>query len=192
MASRAGPVAAGTDGTDFMHRETVASHYQVSALNKSRLRKCIFSHLLLALVMLLKLLPDLLDKLDIFILEIEELEVPTPLKWEYVWVLGSLASFLGLTAIKKNRIMMMQVYFGLVNAFATVPVLLAAMIHFAEFFAYCTKDATDGLTMWQGYPLSVLWYCFILAATQVHVFTLIFSYKLIVAWRGRTAAKKGQ
>lgn len=32
-----------------------------------------------------------------------------PLKWEYIWLLGSLASFLGLTAIRKNRIMLLQV-----------------------------------------------------------------------------------
>lgn len=47
-----------------------------SALNKGRLRKCVFSHLLLALLMLIKMVPDILDRLDIFILEIEELEVP--------------------------------------------------------------------------------------------------------------------
>ncbi|XP_058534497.1 protein jagunal homolog 1 isoform X2 [Ochotona princeps] len=29
MASRAGPRAAGTDGSDFQHRERVATHYQM-------------------------------------------------------------------------------------------------------------------------------------------------------------------
>uniref|UniRef100_A0A8C8UPG0 Protein jagunal homolog 1 n=1 Tax=Peromyscus maniculatus bairdii TaxID=230844 RepID=A0A8C8UPG0_PERMB len=29
MASRAGPRAAGTDGSDFQHRERVAMHYQM-------------------------------------------------------------------------------------------------------------------------------------------------------------------
>lgn len=29
MASRAGPRAAGTDGSDYQHREQVASHYQM-------------------------------------------------------------------------------------------------------------------------------------------------------------------
>lgn len=29
MASRAGPRAAGTDGSDYQHRERVASHYQM-------------------------------------------------------------------------------------------------------------------------------------------------------------------
>ena len=50
-----------------------------SALNKSRLKFCIFFHYLLFFVMLGKLSADILDKLDIFILEIEELRVPKPL-----------------------------------------------------------------------------------------------------------------
>ena len=32
MASRAGPRAMGTDGSDFQHRERVASHYQMRLL----------------------------------------------------------------------------------------------------------------------------------------------------------------
>ena len=47
-----------------------------SAQTKTRLKCCLFFHLLLAVVMLLKLLPDILDKLNIFILEVEELEIP--------------------------------------------------------------------------------------------------------------------
>jgi hypothetical protein len=50
-----------------------------SALNKSRLKFCIFCHCALFLVMLAKLSADILDRLDIFILEIEELRVPKPL-----------------------------------------------------------------------------------------------------------------
>lgn len=29
MASRDGPMVSGTDGSDFVHRETVAPHYQI-------------------------------------------------------------------------------------------------------------------------------------------------------------------
>lgn len=202
MASRDGPMVSGTDGTDFIHRETVASHYQISwplkkkvsevALNKGRLRKCIFSHLLLALLMVVKMVPDFLDRLDIFILEIEELEVPQPEVWEYVWLSGSLASFLGLIAIRRNRVLLLQVYFGLINLFSTVPVLLAAMIFFSEFLQYCTEEEPAGLKLWQGYPVAVLWYSFILIAMQVHIFTLIFAWKLILAWKNRGAAKKAQ
>uniref|UniRef100_A0A2P2I6U9 Protein jagunal-like n=1 Tax=Hirondellea gigas TaxID=1518452 RepID=A0A2P2I6U9_9CRUS len=185
MASRQGPIAPGTDGTDYVHRETVATHYQISVLNKGRLRKCIFVHLLLALLMLTKIMPDILDRLDIFILEVEELEVPPPMKWEFVWLVGSLSSFLGLSAIRKNKTTRMQVYFGLVNLFSTVPVLLASMVNFSDFWRFCTSDDIDSVAMWQGYPVSGLWYIFLLLAMQVHVFTLLFSWRLILVWKGK-------
>ena len=47
-----------------------------SSQNKSRLKSSIIIHFLLFVVMVLKLLPEILDKLDIFILEIEELLIP--------------------------------------------------------------------------------------------------------------------
>lgn len=189
MASRQGPTVAGTDGTDYVHRETVATHYQISVLNKGRLRKCIFSHLLLALLLLTKIMPDILDRLDIFILEVEELEVPPPLKWEFLWLLGSTASFLGLSAIRKNKVLHMQAYFGLINLFSTVPVLLAFMINFSDFWTFCTADDTDSVQMWQGYPVAGLWYAFLMVAMQVHIFTLLFAWKLILAWKGKAVKK---
>jgi len=76
MASRNGPVAAGTDGSDFGHRERVANQYRISALSKSRLKICFFFHFLLFFLLLAKLSADIFDRLDIFILEIEELEIP--------------------------------------------------------------------------------------------------------------------
>lgn len=50
--------------------------FSSSPLNKSRLKYCIFFHYLLFFAMLAKLSADILDKLDIFILEIEELSIP--------------------------------------------------------------------------------------------------------------------
>ena len=44
---------------------------------KSRLKWCFVFQILLFVVMLAKLTSDILDKLDIFVLEIEELEIPT-------------------------------------------------------------------------------------------------------------------
>lgn len=47
-----------------------------SAQSKSRLKACLFFHILLFFLMLAKLSADIFDRLDIFILEIEELEIP--------------------------------------------------------------------------------------------------------------------
>lgn len=183
MASRRGLVIKGTDGSDFGHREQVATHYQISVTSKNYLRKAIFLHLLLGLVMVLKLVPYVLDCLNIFVLHLEELEIPEPLTWELWWLAGCCSSFVGLSAIKKNQSSLIQVYFAMINLFATVPVVLALMIHFTEFYSFCTSDDTDNVTTWRGYPLAVLWYVFLLVAGQVHICSLIFSYRLLNSWK---------
>lgn len=52
MASKGGPRAAGTDGSDFTHREKVASHYQTSVTLKSRLKILLCVQSLLAVLCL--------------------------------------------------------------------------------------------------------------------------------------------
>ncbi|GAB1862397.1 Protein jagunal [Camponotus japonicus] len=152
--------ALGTDGSDYNHRQKIATHYQISATNKSRLKYCIFFHYLLFFVMLAKLSADILDYLDIFILEVEELQIPQPLWWEYIWCTSLLLSFLALSAIKKNK----------------------------DVWTYLTLGSED-IYLWQSLPYGVLWYAFILLASQVHCFSLYFSWNLLVAWKTRSAKK---
>merc|ERR1719342_1659418 len=52
--------------------------------------------------MLAKLLPAILDKLDIFVMELEELFIPKPDLWEWVWLGSLLATIPAFMASKKN------------------------------------------------------------------------------------------
>ena len=54
MASRAGPRATGSDGSDFQHRERVAAHYQASVKAKSSIRKSLIPHMFLSFLALLR------------------------------------------------------------------------------------------------------------------------------------------
>jgi len=47
MASRDGPRAVGTDGSDFAHRQRIASHYKESVQWKGKLKACLCFHLVL-------------------------------------------------------------------------------------------------------------------------------------------------
>nr|CAD7446424.1 unnamed protein product [Timema bartmani]CAD7460530.1 unnamed protein product [Timema tahoe]CAD7587545.1 unnamed protein product [Timema genevievae] len=190
MASKGGPIALGTDGTDFAHRQRVAAQYQISALNKSRLKYCIFFHYLLFFAMLAKLSADILDRLDIFILEIEELQVPEPLWWEYIWCISLLLSFLGLAAVRKNRIKAMQRYMIGIGVFGFGPILYAAIYYFSDVWSYLNTGETEDLFIWQGYPYAFLWYAFIILAVQVHFFSLYFAWNLLAAWKARGGVKK--
>ena len=46
MSSRSGPRASGTDGSDFSHREKVATHYKDSVKWKSKLKLNLSLHLI--------------------------------------------------------------------------------------------------------------------------------------------------
>lgn len=186
----------GTNGADFEHREKVAAQYQISALNKSRLKYCIFFHNMLFLVMLAKLSADILDKLDIFILEIEELQIPQPLYWEYIWCLSLLVSFLGLTSIKKNNIKLLGRYMYGITLLGFGPLLYCLVYYCSDVWSYLFYDPDEDdsaeidIEMWQGFPYGLLWYGFVLLASQVHFFQLHFSYSLLKAWRARGALRK--
>lgn len=111
-----------------------------SLLNKSRLKYCIFFHALLFFVMLAKLTSDILDHLDIFVLEIEELEVPPPLWWEYVWAASLLTSFLGLSAARGNKVREMQKYMVAILLFAILPLFYCFAYYFSDVWEFATLD----------------------------------------------------
>lgn len=51
--------------------------------------------------------------------------------------------------------------------FGIVPVLAAAFLYFSEMSEYI--QTKSNVTFWQGYPIAVLWYIFIVLAVQVRV-----------------------
>ncbi|GJQ67728.1 jagn [Trypoxylus dichotomus] len=188
-------IPAGSDGTDHAYRQRIALHYQISSLNKSRLKHCIFFHYLLFFVMLAKLSADILDKLDIFILEIEELRIPQPLWWEYIWCISLLFSFLALAAIRKNSVRHMKQYLIGLVLFGYFPLLYALGYYLSDTLIYLRSDLEEGeegseeIEMWQGMPYGLLWYAFILAAVQVHSFTMYFALNLVKVWKLRGSRK---
>lgn len=90
--------------------------------------------------MLAKLTSDILDRLDIFVLEIEELEVPPPLLWEYVWAASLLTSFLGLSAARGNKVRDMQKYMIAILIMAVLPLLYCFAYYFADVWEFLTMD----------------------------------------------------
>ena len=64
--------------TEYNCLKSISSNstYIYSSKNKTRLKTCVGFHFMLFVLMALKLLPEVLDKLDVFVLEIEELLIP--------------------------------------------------------------------------------------------------------------------
>ncbi|CAG2122829.1 unnamed protein product, partial [Medioppia subpectinata] len=182
MSSK-GRVVAGTDGSDFGHRQRVASHYQISALNKSRLKFCIFFHYLLFVVMMCKLSDDILDRLDIFILELQELYIPKPRLWEWLWASSVVLSLFGLTSFKNNSLSSIRFYAIMTFAMSLCPILYALVYYFNDLWSFMeTRDLSKVKEQWNGYPVALIWYTFLVVALQIHFFQLYFSIKLWFAW----------
>lgn len=95
--------------------------------------------------MLAKLSSDILDRLDIFILEIEELQVPQPLWWEYIWCTSILWTFVGLSAAKGNRIKDMKKY--IIGSVVTgiLPLLYCLIYYFSDVIKYIGLDSETEL-----------------------------------------------
>ncbi|XP_060537354.1 protein jagunal [Cylas formicarius] len=188
-------VAATGDATaeDHSFRETVAGHYATSAANKRRLKWSIFFHYLLSFGMLAKLIPFFLDSLDIFILEIEELDVPKPIMWEFVWLFSLPTSFFALDAGKRNKVSSLRNYMIGIIVLGYLPLVYGTFYWMWDVWTFLTADpwSTQGyfdlgkVVFWKDYPYGLLWYGFILLALQVHSFSMYFSYKLMVAWKSR-------
>lgn len=140
--------------------------------------------------MVAKLSADILDRLDFFILEIEELQVPKPLLWEYLWCVSIAFTFLGLSAIKKNNIKSIQRFIGGIGLFGYGPTLFAAIYYFGDCWTYIRTGNTDEIEMWQGFPYAILWYAFILLAFQIHFFSIFFAWNLMTAWKTKGSGKK--
>jgi len=195
MASRGGLVIGGSDGSDFSHREKIASHYEIRdwtlrkpipahVLNKGRLSKAIFGHLLLGILLLVKMVPFVLDRgLGVFILAVEEWEVPEPEKWEVFWLAGCLSTLLGLHAIRRNHQLSLQVYMYLLM-YCALPLLVALNTYRGDLYTLCSGG--HDVTRWQGTPVAPLWAAFVALGLQVHLSALYCCYQLNHAWKGKT------
>jgi len=110
--------------------------------NKYRLKWTIFIHHLLFFVMLIKLMPEILDIMDIFILEVEELFVPKPYLWEYVWVLSVPITFFGLSACAKNNMISIRRFMLGSIMVALLPVLIGMAMHASQMYTFLfTEDS---------------------------------------------------
>ena len=97
--------------------------------DKYRLKWAIFSHYLLLFVMLLKLTPEVLDRLDVFVLEVEELFVPAPLLWEWLWLLSAPVTILGLNTVKSSSLNSCKQFLLGTLTCSLLPVIIGMVSH---------------------------------------------------------------
>nr|BAB32013.1 unnamed protein product [Mus musculus] len=144
MASRASPRAAGTDGSDFQHRERVAMHYQMSVTLKYEIKKLIYVHLVIWLLLVAKMSVGHLRLLS-------HDQVAMPYQWEYPYLLSIVPSVLGLLYFPRNNISYLVLSMISMGLFSIDPLIYGSMEMFPA--------AQATLPPWQGLSLSVWFFC---------------------------------
>jgi len=150
--------------------------------NKNRLKWAIFCHYSLLFFILCKLTPDILDRCDVFVLEVEELFVPKPLIWEWLWLLSIPVTIFGLSACKNSNLKNIQQFLVGTLICSLLPVFLGMGLHFMDVYEFLAEGVSNNILVWQGYPYSVLWYAFFFVALQVHLYEIYFANCLMKAW----------
>ncbi|KAG8035526.1 hypothetical protein G9C98_006972 [Cotesia typhae] len=104
-------------------------------------------------------------------------------------VINVLVLFIGLSALKKNQIKSMTRFMYGIGLLGFGPIIYATIYYLPDVWVYLTVGKTEDILLWKDLPYGLLWYAFILAAFQVHSFTLYFSSKLLSAWKSRGLRK---
>lgn len=211
MASRGGPRATGTDGSDFQHRERVASHYQmrwVSPLSpplpppgavfcpppahcqpptprsvalKSEIKRLIYVHVGLWLLLLAQMCVGHLKLLP-------HDRVAMPYQWEYPYLLSILPSLLGLLSFPRNNISYLVLSMISTGLFSVAPLIYGAM----EMFPMAQQLYRHGKAyrFIFGFSAVSVMYLVVVVAAQVHGWQLYYSKKLLDSWFTSTQEKK--
>ena len=178
----------GTDGSDFQHRERVASHYHVSVETKSRLRVLIYLHFLLAFLVLFQVV-------TYHVPLITTLTTPRPHLWQYAWLMTIIPSVCGLMAINKNDVRLMKVFFRGTVLFGLGTIMTTIILNLSELFTFNKLKQNHQLDnvepqTFLGFPLLVLWYIFLIITVQIHAFSLYMANVLLRSWQQYKSTKQ--
>ena len=140
-------------------------------------------HFLLYLLILLKLSEDVLDRADIFILELQELRIPKPDFWEWLYGISFLANIFAARAMRTNSVPLIRLYQFLTWTFSLGPICVAQIQYFPDFYHFVQYRDLEKLTYaWRTLPLAVVFEAFALIALQVHFVQAWYSFKLGKIW----------
>ncbi|XP_077369878.1 protein jagunal homolog 1-B [Festucalex cinctus] len=181
MASRAGPRATGTDGSDFEHRERVASHYQMSVALKSEIRKLNIVHLLVWVLMAAQVTVSQLSLVC-------HKTVASPYQWEYPYLLSVLPTVFSFMALPRNNISYLVISMIGAGLLSVAPLIYGSM----EMFPVAQQLYRHGKAyrFIFGFSAVTIMYLVIVVCVQVHGWQIYYSKKLLDQWFASTQDKK--
>ncbi len=119
-----------------------------------------------------------------------------------MWLSGVFSLFFGFSAAKKSNASAISKFLGLLVVLCVLPTIYALIKFFPDVYTFISGDkkAIRTLQMWkvstkmflfegnstlciQGYPVGVIWYAFLMIATQIHFAETKFAWTLLKAWK---------
>ncbi|XP_073425752.1 protein jagunal homolog 1 [Dendrobates tinctorius] len=181
MASRAGPRATGTDGNDYLHRERVANHYQMSVSMKNEIKKLIYAHIVIWVLLAAQTTVAQLKLVS------HDL-VAMPYQWEYPYLLSIVPSLFGLFSFPRNNISYLVISMISTGLFSIAPLIYGSM----EMFPMAQQLYRHGKAyrFIFGFSAVSVMYLVMVVAVQVHAWQIYYSKKLLDSWFTSTQEKK--
>lgn len=181
MASRDGPRASGTDGSDFQHRERVASHYQMSVALKSEIRKLNIAH---AVIWVLLVAQVTVSQLGL----VSHRVVAAPYQWQYPYLLSIIPSAFTSMALPRNNISYLVIAMVSAGLLSVAPLIYGAM----EMLPVAQQLMRHGKAYRFIFGVSAvtIMYLVVIIAVQVHAWQIYYSKKLLDSWFTSTQDKK--
>jgi len=118
---------------------------------------------------------------------LQRLRLPPATNWEFGWLIGSLVTCgVGLFGVRRRRPNLVRLYIALSVVAGVLPVIYAALFNVKDdLVSYWTTHHTR--LVFHGIPVVLLWSMFLVAALQLHGYSIYFAYGLLKAWRVRAA-----
>uniref|UniRef100_A0A915DP58 Protein jagunal n=1 Tax=Ditylenchus dipsaci TaxID=166011 RepID=A0A915DP58_9BILA len=168
MASKSGARPQGTDGSDFQHRQKVATNFKYSVQYKMYM-KC------------------LLPSICLFFFN---LDLPAAYPWERVWCFSFIPILIALASFPKNKANLLsyhyyaQFLFGILPCAIGIGSQLPELVDYMKNTVCVTCSSKSSTPTFKGhFPMVILWYIFFLIAFQIHGFAMYFSYNLLASWK---------
>ncbi len=113
-------------------------------------------------------------------LKIEFPEVPTPMYWQYIWLLSLIPGLAGYLSLNRNTISLLRFYYIGTVVLGFGPILSTMVLNASDLLDYAkTKKSSN---TYHDFPVIVLWYMYLFVVIQIHAFGIYFARVLIQAW----------
>ncbi|XP_035884955.1 LOW QUALITY PROTEIN: protein jagunal homolog 1-like [Phyllostomus discolor] len=169
------------DGHNFQHRKCVAMHYQMSVTLKDEIKKLIYMHLVIWLLLVAKMSVGHLRLLS-------HDQVGHALSVGVPCLLSIVPSLLGLLSFPRNNISYLVLSMISMGPFSIAPLIYGSMEMFpAVQQLYCHGKAYHFLF---GFSAVSLMYLALELAVEVHAYQLCYSKKLLDPWFISTQEKE--